>query len=540
MKLNKYIYLLLGIASVTSCDIDRFPESSTVTEDQKSEIAEMVPERLSADVNGLKSGLTTFGTVSTSTSTIHMDFGFPAACISYDQSGMDMIAENHGYNWFSGALMHTDRLSTSTYNVFNWRIYYNHIKTANDLIATIKSVGEENWSEEMKNYYAMALTGRAFDYLNLVQSYQFTYIGNEEKPAVPIVLDDITEEQQTNNPRATVKAVYEQIMKDLDLALDMFAEAGIERANKAEANANVAYGLRARANLLMGNWAQAAQDANAAREGYEPLSMGSISVPSFTDINASSWIWGIIITPEDDVVQTSIINWPSHMCAITGNGYTTGIGVHYAHRRINSTLYDWIPETDVRKGWFAGADPVAEPSQGLINMYGAGLASALANAACFGPYNNTKFGTVSGDYFDTDNSQDWPIMRAEEMILIEAEALAHTNPGEAKNLLENFVKNYRNPEYVCTASSTESLVDEVWMQRRVELWGEGFSLFDLLRLKKPLVRKGAGFSGNCTWEDVQPGYNSLIYMIPDIEINSNNGISEDDNNEAVVPPTPLG
>ena len=145
MKLNKYIYLLLGMASVTSCDIDRFPESSTVTEDQKSEIAEMVPERLSADVNGLKSGLTTFGTVSTSTSTIHMDFGFPAACISYDQSGMDMIAENHGYNWFSSALMHTDRLSTSTYNVFNWRISSDQFPSPTDLIVAIKSLAVLIW-----------------------------------------------------------------------------------------------------------------------------------------------------------------------------------------------------------------------------------------------------------------------------------------------------------------------------------------------------------------------------------------------------------
>ena len=540
MKFNKYIYLFLGVIGATSCDVDQLPESGTVTEQQKSEIVAMVPERLAAEVNGLKSGLNAFGTVSTSSSTIHMDFGYPAACISYDQSGMDMIAENHGYNWFSGALMHTNRLSTSTYNVFNWRVYYNHIKTANDIIATIKGVGEDNLTDLLKVYYAMALTNRAFDYLNLVQSYQFTYIGNEDKPAVPLVLDNMPSEQLANNPRATVEAVYTQIMTDLNNALEYFEEAGIDRANKAEANANVAYGLRARANLLMGNWAEAAQDANNARKGFEPLSMASISVPSFTDVNASSWIWGIIITPEDDVVQTGIINWPSHMCAITGNGYTTGIGVHYAHKRINKTLYEWIPETDVRKGWFTGANPVAEPSQSLVNMYGASIASALAKAACFGPYNNTKFGTVSGEYFDTDNSQDWPIMRAEEMILIEAEALAHTNPSEAKTLLENFVKNYRNPEYVCQANDTESLVDEVWMQRRVELWGEGFSLFDLLRLKKPLVRKEAGFSGNCTWEDVQPGYNSLIYMIPDIEINSNQGISADDNNEAVVPPAPLG
>ena len=222
MKFNKYIYLFLGVIGATSCDVDQLPESGTVTEQQKSEIVAMVPERLAAEVNGLKSGLNAFGTVSTSSSTIHMDFGYPAACISYDQSGMDMIAENHGYNWFSGALMHTNRLSTSTYNVFNWRVYYNHIKTANDIIATIKGVGEDNLTDLLKVYYAMALTNRAFDYLNLVQSYQFTYIGNEDKPAVPLVLDNMPSEQLANNPRATVEAVYTQIMTDLNNALEYF------------------------------------------------------------------------------------------------------------------------------------------------------------------------------------------------------------------------------------------------------------------------------------------------------------------------------
>lgn len=539
MKLNKYLFFILGVASLTSCDIDTMPESGTVTEEQKAEIVGMVPERMAAEVNSLKSGLTAFGAISSS-STYHNDFGYPAVCLFYDHGGMDMISENTGYNWFSAPLLHTDRISTSTYNVFIWRTFYNHIKIANDIIATIKSVGEDNLTTELKHYYALALTGRAFDYLNLVQAYQFTYIGSEEKPAVPLVLENMPAESLANNPRATVKQVYEQIMSDLDTAIQNFEGSNIARSSKADVNVNVAYGIRARANLTMGKWAEAASDARAARDGYTPLSMASVSVPSFTDVNASSWIWGIIITPEDDVVKTGIINWPSHLCSFTGNGYTTGIGTLDAQRRINKTLYEWIPETDVRKGWFAGPNPVANPSQGLINQFGANIATQLAAAANFGPYNNTKFGTVSGKYFDSDNSQDWPIMRAEEMILIEAEGLAHTNPSEAKTLLESFVKGYRNPEYVCQANDTQSLIDEIWMQRRVELWGEGFSLFDLLRLKKPLIRKGAGYSGNCTWDDIQPGYNSLIYMIPDIEINSNQGISADDNNEAVIPPTPLG
>lgn len=35
-----------------------------------------------------------------------------------------------------------------------------------------------------------------------------------------------------------------------------------------------------------------------------------------------------------------------------------------------------------------------------------------------------------------------------------------------------------------------------WFQRRVELWGEGFSMYDLLRLQKPLVRFHTGKETN--------------------------------------------
>ena len=36
----------------------------------------------------------------------------------------------------------------------------------------------------------------------------------------------------------------------------------------------------------------------------------------------------------------------------------------------------------------------------------------------------------------------------------------------------------------------------MWFQRRVELWGEGFSMYDLLRLQKPLVRFHTGKETN--------------------------------------------
>lgn len=537
MKLKKYLYLLLSVSSFASCDMDMLPEGGTVTEEQKTEILEQMSERLAGDINALKSGLVTYATVSTSSNTFHYDFGYPAACIMFDQSGQDMVSEDDGYNWFSSSLLMQDRLQTSTCNVLIWRVLYNHMKTANDIVSTVKNTyPESDIPENIKFYLAQAYASRAFDYLILAQAYQFTYIGHESAKAVPIVLETITEEQLTNNPRATVQEVYTQIMSDLNQAIRLFAETEIDRASNAEINAQVAYGLRARANLLMGNWHDAASDAATAWQGARPYSAAAVSVPSFADAN--DWIWGAIITSLDDVVQTGIINWPSHMCSITGNGYTTGTGVNTAHRRINSALWDKIPSTDVRKGWWVDEN---FHSDLLVNAYGSGIAAALPGAASFAPYTNVKFGTASGDYFDTDNSQDWPLMRAEEMILIQAEALARDGDLPAgKILLENFVQNYRDSEYTCTATSLDDFIDEIWFQRRVELWGEGFALFDILRLKKPIIRINGGFSGNCTFSDIAPESACMIYMIPESETNSNNGINENDNNEPVVPPTPIG
>ena len=86
------------------------------------------------------------------------------------------------------------------------------------------------------------------------------------------------------------------------------------------------------------------------------------------------------------------------------------------------------------------------------------------------------------------------------------------------------MKTYRDPNYTCTAADLNAFVEEVWFQRRVELWGEGFSLFDVLRLKQPIVRKGANFSGNVTFEDLPAESPVFIYSIPESEREANKGI----------------
>ena len=536
MKFNKYFTMLFASATLfAACEEVEALQGGTVTEEQKSEVAQEDPSKLSSDMNALKDNLIQFGTISTSTSTNHLDFGFPALCLMYDQAGQDMVSEQHGYNWLGNQLTFKDRVKTSSYNAFIWNLHYQHIKSANSILKAL--AGDDEPTGLVANYIGQALASRAFDYLQLVQSYQFTYLGHEEELAVPVITEAMSEEEAMNNPLATVASVYTQIMDDLDTAIP-YLEENPSEGDKAQITAAVAYGLRARANMLMGQYANAAYDAAKALElsGATPYSISEVSVPSFNN-DAHSWIWGSIITTNNDVVQTGIINWPSHLCSMTGNGYTTGVGMDVVHKRINSSLWARIPETDVRKGWWVDEDFY---SANLDNAFGAGYSVPIAQAATFATYTNVKFGPQDNILFNTENSQDWPLMRAEEMLLIQAEALGRSEGVNAgKAALEAFVQTYRDPEYTCNAADEAAFIDEVWFQRRVELWGEGFSLFDVLRLKKPIIRKGANFSGNVTYEDLPAESPIFIYSIPESERETNKGIDVSALREDPVAPTAI-
>jgi hypothetical protein len=180
---------------------------------------------------------------------------------------------------------------------------------------------------------------------------------------------------------------------------------------------------------------------------------------------------------------------------MTGNGYTTGVGMDVVHKRINSALWARIPETDVRKGWWVDENLESPLLEGLTWTDTETGESASGNAIstfvtadkmAYLPYTAVKFGcNTVGTVL---NDEDWPFMRVEEMIFIQAEAYAKSgNEAKGREILDNFVKTYRDPEY-SSSTTGRSFADEVWFQRRVELWGEGFSNSDTRRLNKPLVR----------------------------------------------------
>lgn len=542
---NRYFVALLGSAMLltTSCsDLDTNPSGSTMSDGQLNEVLAQDQSKLKSEVSGMYANMIEHGAITQWYGTgqpRHYDFGYASTMMMMDASGQDEPSQVSGYNWYNKPLRFVDRTANSETTYFIWNQCYKNIKVANDVL---KSVDLENLSDVAKSYVGQAYAMRAFEYFTLIQIYQFSYKGHEDAAGVPIVTEKTAEAEANNNPRAAVKDVYKQIMDDLNTAIDYLTDS---RSAKSEINRQVAYGLRARVNLVMQNWSDAAADAKKAAEGYTPLSKDAAAAPGFNDVSASNWIWGNIVDESNDIVQSGILNFPSMMCSFTGNGYSPT----YACRMINSKLWKEIPSTDVRKGWWIDENlnsPIINPKYvvhqedededgnvvkylAVYNQTGDEVADITE------PYTNVKFGAYKNQYGNELNACDIPLMRVEEMILIQAEATAMGgNVEEGKRILENFVRTYRDPSYTCNATTAEGVQDAVWFQRRVELWGEGFSFTDLLRLKKPLDRTGANYEVSVRFK--LPAESPIfLYLIPEDEENHNEALVGNNNPVVAVP-----
>lgn len=531
MKIRK-IFLMTAVVAAVSCSKmnEMEPEGFVITADQVTDAVTAIPDRADADLAGIYafSGqiLSTYGN-----GTIHNDFGYPSICMFQDSNGPDVVCDNSNYNWMSVSYNYSDRNDNYIVCYIRFSFFYSQIALCNNVLQGFEGLDMSTASSEQRHTVGQALAVRAFDYLGLAPYYAFRYQDNPDALCVPIMDFDT---DYMNNPRRTLREVYKIIIDDLTTAIDLLSD--YSRPDRSRVDRNVAYGLRARAYLNMGMFKEAAEDAQRAMEGYTPYTMEEVSTPAFCNINDHNWIWGILLESDD---VAGLANWPSHLCSFSGGGYTTATGMY---KRISTLLYDKIPSTDVRKGWWVNQS-LDSPLLSTIEWNGrTGRAISTMEIPnvkmAFKEYTTVKFGQKQG-IGSTDNASDWCIMRAEEMILIRAEGLAMSGQeSQAKALLEEFVRTYRDPSYVCEASSAEDLQDEIWKQRRIELWGEGFSMSDIMRLAKPMVRVHTGTVSN--WPQAY-GFNIaandpyLLLRFPQRETNANKGIPASSNKAGTAP-----
>ncbi len=538
--MNKYIKasMVAAVAAVsfTACeDLDVENKSRFVTTDQKEATLQINPDRAEAGIAGISSSVNQYMSIFGN----HFDFGYASTMLGLDLQGMDMVGDYNGYNWFRYWSGFTSPSPNGTPSTECWYTMFKQVYACNTVLESLTAEVEE---PVLMFYRAQALTSRAFDYWVLAQLYQFNYAGNESKPCVPLVLTENAQEVAANGaPRATVQEVYDQILKDINEAIELLSKAGLEPSDvmdakpKRYASLATAYGMRARVYLTMHKYAEAANDADQAIANFKGSvrSINEAAHPGFSSIDESDWMWGIPVNESDRVVTSGIVNWPSHMNTFT-DGYTT-VG---AWRFANVALYDAIPASDVRKGWFLDENLKSANLNSLQQRWVDGQSTP-----CF-PYTNVKFAGYLDGVGVTNPANDIPLMRIEEMYLIKAEGLAMSGQTSAAvDFLNNFVQTYRNKNYSCNATTPEDIQQEVYFQRRVELWGEGLSYFDIMRLDLVINRLNLNWAPQESF--VIPNQasgsdraNVRIYCIPEGEINGNKALSATDNNPSHVKPDP--
>ncbi len=539
MKKNK-IYLLIASASIlmlSACnDLNEqeYEGNKYLSADQRLTTNEVIPERVKATYDGMFNYIGKGGTSGLSKGQRSDDFGLVMALMAGDIEGADASCADNNYNWFSVC----DELSSRNANYANPYIRYStpykQIGVANSVINSYPADTEDKTAI---NYIASAKTIRAFDYMMLAPYFQFGYATAADQPCVPLLSDSV---DATHNSRATVKEVYEVILNDLNYAVEHL---DANRSNKQYINVDVATGLRARAYLAMGKWAEAAADAetviNSGR--YTPATIDEVSEPGFDDVTSGDghgWIWAVLRTEADALENSGYGNYQTSAawnCAFTGDGYSAATGNTPV---INQLLYDKIPATDVRKGWWIDADKHSpnwanlswtDPSTGDVATGDeiADFTTSDGSKVALEPYTNIKFGMKNG-VGNTINKNDFPLMRIEEMYLIAAEGYAKSgNEAKAREILSDFVKTYRDPSYDINGRNL-TLADEIWFQRRVELWGEGFFTADAKRLGKPIVRFHQGKENNF------PNAYQFNVAADDGWLNMRFPQSEKDNNLSIV------
>lgn len=418
-------------------------------------------------------------------------FGYGAIMHIRDVETADLLRAQSNYDQFSYFAQNRYMGKDYVFSQYLWGYQYKFVNQANTFLTTVK---EEGATADQLAYRSAAYAFRALMYLDMAREYEFlpndkftgtNEDGNDVKNlTVPIVTDATTEEQARNNPRATRDEMAAFILSDLQKAEEHIGD--LSNSDHVLPHLDCVYGLYARYYMWLENYPKAREYArkaiNAATTAPMTQSAALNTAAGFNDV--TQWMWGAMYTKE--ALESNLSNWTSFLSNETNFGYAGGGGVTLM---INSTMYDQIGNNDWRKLlWKA---PQGSVLDGKNTYADATIGENLPE------YASLKFRPGQGNTttYSVACIAGYPIMRVEEMYFIEAEAAARENADEGKALLENFMKLYRDPTYSVPSSvaSQEDLVDEILFQKRVELWGEGQTFFDIKRTNMPVTRSGANY-----------------------------------------------
>lgn len=503
--MKKIIKITTTVAAISlllcSCVEEFEPLGGTTTKEQTSN----APGAFDNFVNSITSTLCgefVYAPGSTSAN----DFGYPSFYLQRDVMGQDIFQSK--LNWFSGWYTCTYLGSNYRNSQIPWTYYYTWIKSCN----TVLSLAGDKPTEKQKSGTGIAHAMRALFYMDLARMYApKTYGLDKNAETVPIITEKTANTDLPHNPRATNEKMWAFIIADLDKAEEYLAK--YNRKDVYSPDISVVYGLKARAYLVMEDWNNAKKYAKMAQEKYSIMTENEYTSREngFNSPN-SSWMFACQYQKDSPNIlkNDGDSSWGSMMILeinpkVSGCGYAANYGQPFV---IDRHLYETMPESDFRKNCFVDfkIDELKTKAEKIkaLEKYSDYPEWVYLSGENAKDYEGRVGGLplkfrAAGGKEGRDNQYvgftvSVPMMRVEEMYLIEAEAAGMLNEAEGINLLTTFAKKrdskyqYGNHNEAYGNNSTSAFQNEVWWQRRVEFWGEGFATFDIKRLNKGIIR----------------------------------------------------
>ena len=350
-------------------------------------------------------------------------------------------------------------LTTNSEVEVQWRDSYEVINTTNNILSALSVVNAAD--RDMVEGEALFL--RSLMYFDLVRFFadQYKFGVANDQFGVPLVLTPTGVLTESNFvTRNTVDEIYNQVITDLLAAASKLPEDNDVYASSGAANA-----LLARVYLQKGDYANARDAANTVISSDFYALKSTYAAVFNNDNNSSEDIFATQITPQDYI----------------------------------SSMTEFFSTQD-----FGGRDGDIEILDGHLNLYSPGdkrldlFFNGNGSIEC-GKWNN-KYGVVN-------------LIRLAEMYLIRAESNIRLSTNIGATPLDDYNIIHTRAGL---AAATSVTLDDILLERRLELAFEGFKIHDIRRLQQ-------NFS-TFTYNDPR-----LLFPIPARELQANPNLAPQQN-----------
>jgi hypothetical protein len=383
-------------------------------------------------------------------------------------------------------------LSTNAVAARDWQYLYNHVASANSIIANVPKVTDASLSASRKEQIVgEAKFIRARAYFDLVRIY-----GD-----IPLVVDELPTITSSNveeiygqlyPARSTAEEVYAQIIKDLDEAGPVVPKTG---PNKMTVTPGAVYTLLTKVYATRKEWDKVITNADKV------IALGYTLLPNFDDL------WnGKVENSAESIFELNFEDWA------TGGNWGSSMFYGTDWKKFNTPSNDLIKAYDDEKD-------------------GMRKAATIFTANVTGKWSDkywalTKF-PFAYKMRNTDASQNIIMYRLADVLLLKAEALNETgNLAGARTLVNQIRTRVKLPATPAADQSAMRLAIE--KERRLELAFEANRWFDLKRTDRviPVLQAVKDGSGNSL--KYNPTENRLLWPIPQGEIDKNANLKQNE------------